>query len=95
MSEQNGRMQITQVQQWVGSVLVFMVGMVPAASLAWVSVHYAGDDRRGDGVGLWVMCGVIGLATLAGCLAIHRRSFASFWLLLGLLPAAVAAPYLF
>ncbi len=27
-------MHITNVQQWVGSVLVFMVGMVPATALA-------------------------------------------------------------
>lgn len=88
-------MHITQVQQWVGTALVFTVGMVPAVSLAWVSTYYDADGRRGDAIGLWVMCGVIGVVTLAGCLAIHRRSFLSPWLLVGLLPAAVAAPFLF
>jgi hypothetical protein len=40
-----------------------------------------------------VMSGVWGVATMAGARVIHGRSVLSPWLLVGLLPAAVAAPF--
>jgi multisubunit Na+/H+ antiporter MnhC subunit len=48
-----------------------------------------------SGVGLWVMSGVVGLMTTVGVLLIHQRSLVSPWLLLGVLPTAVSAFFVF
>ena len=89
-------MHITKVQQWVATALVLVVGMTPAIALAMVSVMM--NDEQGmhdNAVGLWVMSPIWGVATIVGALLIHRRRVLSPWLLLGLVPAAVAAPMLF
>jgi hypothetical protein len=48
-----------------------------------------------SGVGLWVMSGVVGLMTTVGVLLTHQRSLLSPWLLLGVLPSADSASYVF
>ena len=68
-------MNIETVQRWVASVILIHVGSVPAVTLAVYSIGVAGTDY-GKGVGLWIMSGVIGLLTVAGVLAIFRRSAA-------------------
>ena len=89
-------MHITRVQQWVASTLLLVVGLTPSVALALVSVWML-DERgmRDNAVGLWVMSAVWGVATMAGTLLIHRHRLLSPWLLLGVLPAAVAAPMVF
>ena len=87
-------MNIETVQRWVVSVILFHVGSVPAVTLAVYSIGVAAGDF-GRGVGLWLMSGVIGLLTVAGILAIFRRSPLSPWLLLGILPTAVTGFYIF
>jgi hypothetical protein len=87
---------ITRVQQWVASAVLLMVGMGVAIPLAWASPQMLEDpSATGGAVPLWVMSGVWGVATMAGALLIHRRRVLSPWLLVGLLPAAVAAPFVF
>jgi hypothetical protein len=87
---------ITRVQQWVASAVLLMVGMGVAIPLAWASPRMQQDAvARGSALPLWVMSGVWGMATMAGALLIHRRRVLSPWLLVGLLPAAVAAPFVF
>jgi hypothetical protein len=85
---------IETVQRWVASVILIHVGSVPAASLAVYSLGVAEGDY-GKGVGLWIMSGVIGLLTVAGVLAIFRRSPLSPWMILGAAPTAVTGFYLF
>ncbi|WP_427885476.1 hypothetical protein ACQHIV_24540 [Kribbella sp. GL6] len=87
-------MNIETVQRWVVTAVLFHVGTVPAVTLAVYSIGVA-HKEFGRGVGLWFMSGVIGIATAAGILAIHRRSPLSFWLLLGTLPAVGTAFYIF
>jgi hypothetical protein len=41
------------------------------------------------------MSGVVGLATTAGVLLIHQRSLLSPWMILGVVPTAVAAFFVF
>ena len=86
-------MNIETVQRWVVSAILFHVGSVPAVTLAVYSIGVSHDDF-GKGVGLWIMSGVIGLLTVAGILAIHRR-FPSAWTLLGAIPTAVTGFYIF
>lgn len=89
-------MHITRVQQWVASTLLLVVGLTPAIALAMVSVMMKDEQGMHDNaVGLWVMSPIWGVVTIAGALMIHRRRVLSPWLLLGLVPAAVAAPLLF
>ncbi|GAA1560716.1 hypothetical protein GCM10009804_16870 [Kribbella hippodromi] len=87
-------MNIETVQRWVVSAVLFHVGTVPAVTLAVYSIGVAADEF-GRGVGLWFMSGVIGLLTVAGILAIFRRSLLSPWLILGLIPTAVTGFYIF
>jgi hypothetical protein len=80
----------------VASAVLLIVGLGVAIPLAWASPQMLHDPQtRGGAVPLWVMSGVWGVATMAGTLLIHRRRPLSPWLLLGLVPAAVAAPFVF
>jgi hypothetical protein len=87
-------MNIETVQRWVVSVILFHVGSVPAITLAVYSIGVSRTDF-GKGVGLWFMSGVIGLLTVVGIRAIFQRSPLSLWLVLGILPTAVTAFYIF
>ena len=87
-------MNIETVQRWVASVILIHVGSVPAVTLAVYAIGIA-KTEYGKGVGLWAMSGVIGLLTVAGVLAIFRRSPLSLWLIAGILPTAVTGFYIF
>ncbi|MEU4605495.1 hypothetical protein AB0F43_21140 [Kribbella sp. NPDC023972] len=87
-------MHIETVQRWVVSAILFHIGSTPAVTLAVYSIGVAADDF-GKGVGLWVMSGVIGILTVAGILAIFRRSLLSPWLLPGILPTAITGFFIF
>lgn len=69
-------------------IFVGSLAIVLAAYLAVSGVH---DLPRDSVIGLWVMTGVIGVATAVAVLAFHRRRWYSPWVLLGLLPMAVSA----
>ncbi len=89
-------MHITKVQQWVASAILLMVGFGVAIPLAWVGPQMiAVPEDAARAVPLWVMSAVWGVATMAGVLLIHRRGVLSPWLVVGLLPAALAAPTMF
>jgi hypothetical protein len=87
-------MNIVTVQRWVASVILIHIGSVPAVTLAVYSIGIAEHDH-GRGIGLWLMSGVIGLVTIAGVRLIHQRTPLSLWLLIGLLPTAATAFYIF
>jgi hypothetical protein len=88
------RVKIETVQRWVASVIFIHIGGSPTLALAAYSPHLE-HTRHSAGVGLWVMCGVTGLATATSVLLIHGRRPLSPWPLLGLLPMAVSAFYVF
>ena len=87
-------MKIETVQRWVAAVILIHVGGSPAVALAAYSPHLE-NTKHSSGVGLWVMSGVIGLATTAGVLLIHQRSLLSPCLVLGALPMIISAFYVF
>ncbi|HEY0689058.1 MAG TPA: hypothetical protein VGD71_08445 [Kribbella sp.] len=87
-------MKIETVQRWVAAVILIHVGGSPAVALAAYSPHLE-NTKHSSGVGLWVMSGVIGLATTAGVLLIHQRSLLSLWLVLGAIPMIISAFYVF
>ena len=80
---------LARVQRWVMSVLAvttvlhLAVGLVVAA----VMLDDAPDTSR---IGLSVIAGIFGAIAVATGLAIHGRRIASPWLLLGIVPTAVA-----
>ena len=88
-------MEITKVQQWVASAMVFTVGMISTSCIAGYSALSETMAENGNAVGLWVMGGVVGLGTMVGCLLIHGRSPLSPWLLVGLVPTAAAGIVVF
>jgi hypothetical protein len=86
--------KIETVQRWVVSVILIHVGGSPTLALAVYSPMLVRTNHT-SGVGLWVMSGVVGLMTTVGVLLIHQRSLLSPWLILGALPTAVSAFYVF
>jgi len=88
-------MEITKVQQWVATTLLLTMGMISAVCMAGYSVWSETLADNGNAPGLWAMGAVVGVLTIGGCLLIHRRSPLSPWLVIGLVPAAVAAPFVF
>jgi hypothetical protein len=87
-------MKIETVQRWVFAVILIHIGGSPTLALAAYSPHLE-NTKHSSGVGLWVMSGVVGLVTTAGVLLIHQRSLLSPWLLVGALPMAISAFYVF
>ncbi|HET9561202.1 MAG TPA: hypothetical protein VFP01_03785 [Propionibacteriaceae bacterium] len=82
------------VQRIVISVLVAVVfGTFAAVLAAYLAIAGDRDLPRSSVIGLWIMTGVMGLATAAAILLINRRRPYSPWVLLGLLPMAISAPW--
>ncbi len=81
-------MGITQVQQWILSVLAFTVIEHFAAGLAFAGILSDDQDAR---VGLNVLAGVTGVVAVAAFRALHGKSILSPWLLLGPLPGVIGA----
>jgi hypothetical protein len=87
-------MNIETVQRWVFAVILIHIGGSPTAALAAYAPHME-QVKHSTGVGLWIMSGVVGLATTAGVLLIHQRSLLSPWLILGIIPMAISAFFVF
>ncbi len=81
-------MSLTQVQQWVLSVLAFTVIEHFAAGLAVAAIF---SDEKDAQVGLNVLAGVTGLMAVGAFRALHAKSILSAWLLLGPLPGVIGA----
>jgi ABC-type thiamin/hydroxymethylpyrimidine transport system permease subunit len=82
------------VQRVVISVLVAVVfGTFAAVLAAYLAIAGDRDFPPSSVIGLWIMTGVMGLATAAAILLINRRRPYSPWVLLGLLPMAISAPW--
>ena len=83
------------VQRTIISVLVIVVVGSISATLAAYTAFNTEDMTSTDRVGLWVMTGVIGLATAIAVLVINQRRPYSPLVVLGLLPMAVSAYWIF
>ena len=84
------------VQRMIISALIIVVfGLFAAALAAYLAFYPVGLGSEGDRIGLWVMTGVIGLASAAAVLVTNRRRPHSPWVLLGLLPMAASAYWIF
>ena len=83
------------VQRIIISALVAVVfGTFSAVLAAYLAIRGDQDLPRSSVIGLWVMTGVLGLATAATILLVNRRRPYSPWLLLGLLPLVISAPWI-
>lgn len=79
---------LTNVQQWVASVLaVFTVAhLVVGLVIAAVAIDPGYQASR---IGLCVIAAAFGVLGLAGGFLIHRRNPLTLWLLLGIVPSVV------
>ena len=81
------------VQRIIISGLVAVVFRTFSAVLAaYLAIRGDQDLPPSSVIGLWVMTGVLGLATAATILLVNRRRPYSPWVLLGLLPLVISAP---
>jgi hypothetical protein len=86
---------LDQTQRAIVSALVGIVfGTFSAVLAAYLAVRGDQDLPPFSVTGLWIMTGVMGLATAATILLINRRRPYSPWVLLGLLPMAISAPWI-
>lgn len=93
---QREKQSLDVVQRAVISVLIGVVfGLFAAVLAAYLLVYGSRDLASGDVIGLWVMTGVVGLLTAVAILVVNRRRPYSPWVILGLLPMAVSAFWIF
>jgi hypothetical protein len=83
------------VQRMIISALIIVVFGLFAAMLAAYIAVYPEESNRSSTIGLWAMSGVFGLASAAAVLVVNRRRPYSPWVVLGLVPMAVAAFWVF
>jgi hypothetical protein len=83
-------MSTAQVQKWVVTVLVVAILGHLAEGLA-IFALMAPESHPASRIGLLIIAGAVGLLAAGGVRAIHGRRLLSSWLLVGLLPAAIAA----
>jgi hypothetical protein len=84
------------VQRVIISTLVGLVfGSIAVVLAAYISVWGARDLSRSDIIVLWVMSGVIGLVTAVAVLVVQQRRPYSPWAVLGLMPMAISAFWIF
>lgn len=85
---------LDQVQRALITALIVVVIAAPAVVLNLFVIRSQGLSRS-DELGLWSMSGVTGLIAAGAILVVNRRKPWSPFVLLGLLPMAVAAYWLF
>ncbi|KAA1379705.1 hypothetical protein [Aeromicrobium fastidiosum] len=84
-------LSIEQVQRWVVSFLILAVASFPLGALTAVSRTIDREGRHSDAVLLVCVMAALGTLALAAIRLVHRRPPASPWLVLGLVPALLAA----
>jgi hypothetical protein len=93
--QENEARSLDVTQRAIVSALVGIVfGTFSAVLAAYLAVRGDQDLPSFSVTGLWIMTGVMGLATAATILVVNRRRPYSPWVLLGLLPMAVSAPWI-
>jgi hypothetical protein len=93
--QQSEERSLDLVQRMIISALILVVLGTVAVVLAAYLIARPAEFLRGDRIGLWVMTGFIGLVTTALILLINRRRPYSPLVLIGLLPMAVTAWWIF
>ena len=93
--KRRNEMSTEQVQRWVISILVFAISAFPIGGLIAATYAELNRGRHGAAVGLMIMAGVIGVLAIGAIRIIHKRSVASPLLILGVVPASIAAYFLF
>ena len=84
------------VQRVIISVFIgVVVGMFAAVLALYIATSGQTDLARSDVIGLWIMTGVLGLITSGAILLVNRRKPYHPAVLLGLLPMAAAAYWIF
>jgi hypothetical protein len=79
----------------ISALIIVVFGLFAAALAGYLAIYPAGSGSQGDRIGLWIMSGVVGLACAAAVLVTNRRRPYSPWVLLGLLPMAASAYWIF
>jgi hypothetical protein len=95
LEQQEEERSLDLVQRMVVSALAIVVGGAISAGLAAYILSNPEDLDRASAIGLWVFVGIAGLLTAATVLVINRRHPYSPLLVIGLLPMAVSAYWLF
>lgn len=80
--------RLQRVQRWVLSALVMTTILHLSAGLVIAAV-VIDDSQRGAQVGLNILAAAFGVISIASAFAIHRKSLATPWLALGVLPGIV------
>ena len=93
--QENEARSLDVTQRAIVSALVGIVfGTFSAVLAAYLAIRGDQDLPSFSVTGLWIMTGVMGLATAATILLVNRRRPYSLWVLLGLLPMAISAPWI-
>jgi hypothetical protein len=84
------------VQRMVISALIIVVfGLFAAVLAGYLALYPVGLSSQGDRIGLWIMSGVVGLVCAGAVLVTNRRRPYSPGVILGLLPMAASAYWVF
>ena len=93
--QDNEARSLDVTQRAIVSALVGIVfGTFSAVLAAYLAIRGDQDLPSFSVTGLWIMTGVMGLATAATILLVNRRRPYSPWVLLGLLPMVISAPWI-
>ncbi len=82
------------MQRWILSGMLGILGLGLAISLSYSALLMMDENEAGRAWGLWTMGLIVGILVMGGTRLIHQRSPLSWWLVLGVLPAAVGAYFL-
>lgn len=87
------QMSLGRVQTWVLSTLAVSTILHIAAAMVLAAVTYV--DERSSQIGLLVISGAFGFIAAGAGLLIHRKPLLHPFLLIGLIPPAVGAFFVF
>jgi hypothetical protein len=90
------RRSLDFVQRAVASTLIgVVIGLFAAVLALYLILRGPQDLGPGDVLGLWVMTGIVGLITSGSILLLNRRKLYHPLVVLGLIPMAVSAFWVF
>lgn len=92
---ETSELELKRVQERVLSVLIIGITTFPVGALIAISGVVVGQGRTGAGIALLGMCALIGMIAVGGAMAFRGKSPVTPLVLLGALPAAVAALFIF
>lgn len=93
-AQESEQRSLDLVQRVVISVLVAVVFGTLAGALSAYLVFRSDEFSRGELLLLWAQTGVIGIICAVIIVIVNRRRPYSLWVLLGLLPMAISAPWI-